>query len=130
MVWIIWCLQLPFLLSSIVLIFFYSINLLFLSNSLPKNVIILSLSLSLSIIYYFLQLYFWLMNFYFFCISTLGWYIFSVCFLSSSSHVLSLSRLFIISCNSTFDWWIFIFFCISTLGWYIFSVCSYSFYLS
>ena len=63
-----------------------------------------SLSLSLSIIYSFLQFYFRLMIFCTFCISTLNWYILVICFFCSLSHVLSLPLIILIWVNSYILW--------------------------
>ena len=86
MTWIIWCLELYIFLLNIFLLILFYIILLFVSHSLPKKVIALSLSLSqlltLSCICKFR-----LMNFF---VSTFGWYTLVVCFLSYLSHVLSI----------------------------------------
>ena len=85
-----------FLLNILLLIFFYII-LLFISHSLPKKVIVLSLSLINS----FLQLYFRLIFFFFFffCVSTFGWYTLVVCFLSYLSHVFSIPLIVLVWVN-------------------------------
>ena len=87
MTWIIWYLELyTFLLNILLLILFYII-LLFVSHSLPKKVIALSLSLS-QLLILSCNCKFRLMNF--FCVSTFGWYTLVVCFLSYLSHALSI----------------------------------------
>ena len=85
MTWIIWCLELYIFLLNIFLLILFYIILLFVSHSLPKKVIVLSLS---QLLILSCNCKFRLMNF--FCVSTFGWYTLVVCFLSYLWHVLSI----------------------------------------